>query len=92
MLAIPLERVANQSFSVTLDGAAYDFVIKEASGCMCADIARDGVQLVTGARIVAGTPLLALRYLQHGDFIFVGEDLPMWQDFVAMYYASPGEL
>lgn len=99
MITIPLQAVPNQSLSIRLDDALYDIAVKETNGCMSASIARDSVLLVQNLRCVAGTPLLALRYLEHGDFLFVAvsgdESLPYYDAFGTtqiLVYASPAEL
>jgi hypothetical protein len=97
MQAIPLDAIPNQSLFVRLDGARYRLTLKEAGGMMAVTIERDGVTLVTGARAVAGFPLLAHPYLQAGagNFLFVCDGIPYFADFgstCTLVYASAAEV
>lgn len=97
MLTIPLDSIPNQSLTVRLDGAQYALTFKEAGGVMMVTIDRDGTRLVTGARCVAGFPLLPHRYLwpRSGNFLFLSEGIPYFADFgstCALVYASAEEI
>jgi len=97
MIDIALRAVANQQFTTQLDDARYDVTIKETSGCMSATILRDGVTLVSMARIVAGTPLLPYEYQQEGNFVIttLEEALPYYDQFGVtqfLVYVSPAEI
>lgn len=80
---IPLQAKANQSLTARLDGSRYDITIKTAGTVMAADIVRDGTILLSGARLVAGTPLLPYRHMQAGNFVFLTSDdaAPWWELF-----------
>lgn len=97
MIDIPLQPVANQSFSVLLDGARYVLTFKEANGVMCADVVRDEVTLITGVRVTAMTPLLPYDYMQRGNFVLLTEndDLPYYTQFgltQSLVYVSDAEI
>lgn len=97
MKQIALEAIANQSFSIRLDNRRYDIIIKETNGVMSVSIARDNVQIVQGARIVAGFPLINYQYQESGNFIFLteNEELPDYTKFKStqtLLYASAAEL
>lgn len=83
MIDVALQPVANQSLSIQLDDSRYDLTIKEANGVMCATVARDGVTLIQGVRIVAKTPLVPYAYLQEGNFVLLteGDELPYFDQF-----------
>lgn len=84
MMELPLQAVANQAFTVTLEGSRYELTLKEAGGIMCLDLTRDGVLLLQGHRCVANAPLLPYEFLQDGgNFAFVTEndDLPHYSAF-----------
>jgi hypothetical protein len=84
MIEVPLQAVANQSFTVTLAGFRFALTIKEANGVMCLDVVRDEVELLRGHRIVAAAPLLPYRYLQDaGNFVLLTEndELPYYPQF-----------
>jgi hypothetical protein len=84
MIAVPLQPVANQSFTVTLGGSRYAFALKESNGIMCADVVRDEVELLHGHRLVASAPMLPYRFLQdRGNFVLLTEndELPYYTQF-----------
>lgn len=83
MLQIPIQALPNQKFSTRLDDVRYEFTIKETNGVMCFDMARDDIVILSGSRIVGGTPLLPYFYLQSGNFIMLtsGDDLPDYRQF-----------
>lgn len=82
---VPIEAVANQEFTIVLEGARYNLSIKQATGCMEMDIIRDDVVILTGIRPVAGSPVIPYKYLERGNFLFLTEndDLPWWEKFGA---------
>lgn len=97
MLQVPLVAIANQSLNVVLDTGEYVLTLREANGCMMADITRDGAAVVSGARCLPGEPLIPYAYLQSGNFVFstVNDDLPDWQQFEltqALYYLTDAEM
>lgn len=97
MMQIPLQAVANQAFTVQLDGARWAFTIKEAGGIMCADVTRDDELLLSGARIVAGSTIIPYRYLESGNFVLLTEndDIPYYAEFEttqSLVYLTAAEL
>ncbi len=72
---IPLEAVANQSFSVQFDNQSYDIELKETLGVMSATISINGVFVISNVRILADSPLIPYKYLIGigGNFIFTTE-------------------
>lgn len=84
MQIIDIAQVPNQSFSVTLEGVRWDIRLKQAASSMTADLAADGVPVVSGQRIVAGTPIIPYSYLANdGNFLVMTEndELPNWELF-----------
>lgn len=71
MNLVDIQSIPNQKFSVTLENSFYDIAIKEANGAMAIDIVRDGVAIVTGQRIVAGTMIIPYLYLETGNFFMI---------------------
>jgi hypothetical protein len=97
MMVIPLQAAPNQTFAIQLDGSRFVLTIKDAGGVMCADVTRDDVLLVSGLRLVAGTPLLPYPFMERGNFAFVTEDdeLPYYTAFgttQALVYLTADEL
>lgn len=83
MRIIPIVALPNQSISVRVDDSRYDIKLKETRGVMMCDITRDDEVLLSGARIVAGTPILLYDYLEQGNFFIMtdGDELPEWSKF-----------
>lgn len=83
MRTINLIAIPNQSLSVRLDDVRYEFRFKETNGIMMVDITRNDVVILSGQRIVAGTPLIPYTYLEHGNFFILteDEDLPYYTQF-----------
>lgn len=97
MIDVSLAAIPNQSLSIQLDGRFYDIQVREINGAMAASITRDGVAIVSGQRIVAGTPLLPYQYQEAGNFLLLtGEEaLPFWDQFGItqfLVYVTPAEL
>ncbi len=67
---INIQPVPNQSLSIALDDVQYDISIKEINNSMAVDLSRNNQLVIQGARVVAGTPFIAYRYLEDGNFIF----------------------
>lgn len=98
MRTISLDAVPNQQLSVTLDDNRWDITIKECNGVMCATLTLNDVLLLSGQRMVAGSPVIPYKHMQgDGNFWLLTEndELPYYnrfgvdQEFV---YASPGEI
>lgn len=98
MRTINLDAVPNQELSVTLDGNRWDITIKECNGVMCASLTLNDTLLLSGQRIVAGSPLIPYRYLQgSGNFWILTEndELPYYDRFgvdQTFIYMSYGEV
>lgn len=98
MQTIPLSAIPNQSLTVTFGADRWALTIKESKGVMVCDIALNEVVLLTGQRIVCGSPLIPYLYMQaNGNFWFVTEndELPYYERFgvdQTFVYVEPGEL
>lgn len=98
MRIIDIDPIPNQEFSVTVDGNRWDFVIKEAVSSMICDLSLNDEVILSGARIVTGTPIIPYEYLRRqGNFIILTEndELPYWTQFGVnqqLIYASAEEL
>lgn len=97
MQEIPLLVIPNQSMTVDLETKQFDIRIKEADGCMVADVSIDGEAIVTGQRIVAGEPIIPYFYLQNGNLIVstLNDELPCWEEFgssQALLYLTDAEM
>ncbi|MCO8160982.1 hypothetical protein NRB16_24445 [Pseudomonas sp. LJDD11] len=98
MRTIPLSRVPNQEFTVTLLQNRWTLRVRVGIGMMMADIYLNDAPLLLGQRLVAGTPLIPYRHLQdHGNFWLLTEadQSPWWERFGVdqlLVYAAAGEL
>lgn len=94
---IPIQSVANQQFTITLDGNNWNFTIKAAAGVMAVSIIRNGVAIISGARAVAGMRIIPAKYQEAGNFVFytANFELPDWRQFNIsqnLIYYSAAEL
>lgn len=78
MIDIGIAAVANQTFFVQLDETPYTITLHAADDVIAVSIVRDDVELIQGARITPGMPLLPYRYQETGNFILITNegDLP----------------
>lgn len=84
MQVIELAQIPNLSFTITLEGIRWDVRIKQAVNSMIMDLSADGVVIVSGARLVAGSPVIPYAYLQgDGNFMVLTEldEIPNWERF-----------
>lgn len=95
MQIVPLTPVANQQVSFTVGGNYWQVAIYQAVISMAVTISRDGVLLVSGLRVVAGTLALPYDYLwkgKSGNLLFTVE--PDWTKFggdCLLYYLTEEE-
>lgn len=93
-VVIPLQALPNQELSVVLSGSVYDLTFTAVGTVMAYTLARDNVTLLSGARAVAGTPLLPYRYQEAGNFILITDDgaIPFYTAFgvtqTLLYYTA----
>lgn len=98
MRTIPLSRIPNQEFTVTLLQNRWTLRLCVAGSMMMADVYLNDTPLLLGQRLVAGTPLMPYRHLQgHGNFWILTEndEAPWWERFGAgqsLVFIGPGEL
>jgi hypothetical protein len=97
LIDVTLDPLPNQTVSLRLGDRLYTLTLKETRGVMSIDIIRDGAVLVSGLRLVAGTPVIPYRYLEDGNFILFTDsgDLPEYGKFGAtqsLVYLTAEEL
>lgn len=91
---VPLQAIPNQNLSIVLDDFVYDITLKAANDVMGMTLIRDNVTLLSGLRVVAGTPLIPYRYLEGSNFIFItdNDELPNYERFgttqLLLYFSS----
>ena len=95
MYQVPLAAVPNQAVSFNIDGAFWQVRIFQAMTHMCADIRRNGDDVIKGIRCASGTPLMPYSYMyspNFGNFVFGAE--PDWTNFgqsVSLLYLTASE-
>lgn len=98
MRIVDIDPVPNQSFSLTIDGNRWDFVIKQAVSSMIFDLSLNDLTILSGQRIVSGSPLIPYSYLSgRGNFIMLtdADEIPYWDKFGVtqqLIYASAEEI
>ena len=99
MQRIPLARVANQKFSITLDQVRYEIQIQQCTNVMGITIKRNGVLVVSGQRCLPNNLVIPYQYAENaeGNFAFdcLGDQLPAWENFGItqnLYYVTNAEL
>ncbi len=98
MRIINIDPVPNESFSVTINGDRWDFILKQATNSMTCTLSLNNEEILSGQRIVAGTPIIPYAYLSgRGNFVILTENdqLPEWEEFgnsQLLIYASPSEI
>ena len=94
---VEISAVPSQSFTVQLDGDYYDIELVTTEEVLACSIARNNVLLLTGIRVVNGTPLIPYSTLATGNFIFIATDdlLPDYRQFNTtqiLYFLSADEI
>jgi hypothetical protein len=73
MFQVPIIAVPNQYVSFNVDSVYWQLHVYQSINFMCADIAQNGVPIMTGIRCFSGTPLMPYPYMYEpdlGNFIF----------------------
>jgi hypothetical protein len=81
MIDIELAAVPNQQISIVLDAQSYTIAVRDIGTGLAISITRDGLPVVTGARICPGSFILPYKYQEAGNFALLVNDeaLPDWQ-------------
>lgn len=95
--SIPLAPIPNQSLSVNIDNNFYEISLKFTPTILFADISRNNVALVRGARVVSFVPLINYQYLEEGNFFLatLNQALPDYTQFgisQGLYYLPQFQL
>lgn len=97
--AISLEAVPNQSLSIQLDDVRYVLRFRDINGFMSVDLSINEEVVLSGERVVAGSPIIPYSYLEGdgGNFFFITEpdDAPYWENFgvnQTLIYATASEV
>ena len=94
---IPIQSLANQGFTVTLDNNVWEITIKATNGVMSMSLKLNGVAVVDNMRAVAGMRIIPSKYEEAGNFVFYTQnfELPDYKLFntsQCLVYYSAAEL
>jgi hypothetical protein len=82
---VPLDAIPNQELSILLENVRYDIRLVALDDVMAIDLNINDVVVLSGFRVVAGTPVIPYQYLENnqGNFLFLTEldDAPYWTEF-----------
>lgn len=67
---IPLEAIPNQSFSLVIGDNSFVIRLVTTPDSLVCDVTINDVVVITGLRVVGGSPLIPFRYQEKGNFIF----------------------
>lgn len=96
MIDITLSAIPNQTVAIRLEDRQYSITVQETRGVMSATITRDDVLIVSGMRMVAGSPIIPYQYLENGNFVVITEndelpDYTLFGNTQSMVYVSTAE-
>ena len=94
---LTLNPIASQSFRFQMGGISYDIRLKALGLFMVCDVSINNSVVITGLRVVSGSPLIPFKYLENGNLIFVtaNEEEPFYTEFGEtqfLYAATQSEL
>lgn len=85
---VPLQAIANQSFTITLENNFYQISLKETNGVMSSSIKRNDVLIQSNSRLTSGYFLIPYKYQQSGNFFILTDngDYPYYTKFGITQY------
>ena len=94
---LELRQIKSQQVSIRLGENLYDFRVYSVPGGMAFDMIRDELLMLSGFRMVPGTPLVPYEHLESGNFMLIIPDneLPDYNQFGLtqnLIYFSDAEL
>lgn len=80
---IPIQQLASQDFSITLDGNLYQISIKTCNGITTVSLEQNGTDIVDNAIAPSAGPIIPAQYLEAGNFAFLtaNQQLPNYEQF-----------
>lgn len=94
---IPIQSLANQEFTITLDNNVWEFTIKATNGVTAVSLRLNGVAVIDNLRAVAGMRIIPSQYEEAGNFVFYTQnfELPDYRQFntsQSLVYYNAAEL
>lgn len=85
---VPIQAIANQSFTITLENNFYQISLKETNGVMSSSIIRNDILIQSNARMASGYFLIPYKYQQSGNFFMLTDngDYPYYDQFGITQY------
>lgn len=84
MIKIELKKIPNQSLVFENSTARFEFKLNCVGNAMVASIKKNDIEILSGALIVAGVPLIPYpHFATDGNFIIytVNSEIPHWSKF-----------
>lgn len=84
MIKIELKKIPNQSLIFENSEARFEIRLNCIGDAMCASVKKNGVEIISGAIVSAGVPLLPFPHLAvDGNFILAtnNDEIPHWSKF-----------
>lgn len=97
MQQVPIQQLANQSFSIILDNNEWSFILKTVQDMTVATISLNGTTVIESTRCAAGSLIIPAKYEEAGNFFFTtaNSQLPFYTAFnvtQSLIYVSQAEL
>ena len=85
---IAIAPIPDQTFTTTLQGVTYGLRIFLAANVMCCDLTINNIAVLSGMRLVSGSPIIPYEYLQNGNFFLItlNDELPFYDQFNATQF------
>lgn len=80
---VPIQQIANQTFSITLDGNLYTVTLKTCNGVITCSLIQNGETIIENLIAPSAGPIIPARYLEEGNFAFLtaNQQVPDYQQF-----------
>lgn len=87
-LQITIASIPDQSFTATLGGVTYGLRLFLAANVMCCDLTINNEVILSGMRLVSGSPIIPYEYLQNGNFFLItlNDEIPFYDQFNATQF------
>lgn len=97
MQEITLEKIPQQTFSISLGGYRWGLSFRAVKGFTLATVEKDGEKVIDSVVCMPNMPILPFSYMSVGDFVFVCDngEYPSYENFgtsVKLYWLEPEDV
>ena len=97
MQEITLEKIPQQTFSISLGGYKWSLSFRTVKGYTLATVEKDGEKVIDSVVCSPNMPILPYTYMSVGDFVFACDngEYPTYENFgnsVKLYWLDPADL